>query len=160
VDEAVARIEPLTKADVTSVVDLAVRVLGVNAGDRGEQFAADIAGGRRQMFVAKASGRVVAYGRVLELGADEAGPGAPAGCYLGGVLGEPAWRGRGIATALTQAVAPRPEMIIAMIEVNAARGGRTLHNHAAHCLFVRDGLVTEWWMVEALPAESDAFWSS
>jgi hypothetical protein len=30
----------------------------------------------------------------------------------------------------------------------------------AHCLFVRDGLVAEWWMVEALPAESDAFWSS
>ena len=61
---------------------------------------------------------------------------------------------------ITQAVAPRPGMVIAMIEVNAARGGRTLHNHAAHCLFVRDGLVTEWWMVEALPAESDAFWSS
>ena len=62
--------------------------------------------------------------------------------------------------AVTQAVTPRPEMIIAMIEVNAARGGRTLHNHAAHCLFVRDGLVAEWWMVEALPAESEAFWSS
>jgi hypothetical protein len=31
---------------------------------------------------------------------------------------------------------------------------------AAHCLFVRDGLVTEWWMAEALPAESDACWSS
>jgi hypothetical protein len=62
--------------------------------------------------------------------------------------------------AVTQAVAPRPEMVIAMVEVNASRGGRTLHNHAAHCLFVRDGLVAEWWMVEALPAESEAFWSS
>jgi SnoaL-like domain len=62
--------------------------------------------------------------------------------------------------AITQAVAPRPEMVIAMVEVNAARGGRTLHNHAAHCLFFRDGLIAEWWMVEALPAESDAFWSS
>jgi len=61
--------------------------------------------------------------------------------------------------AATQAVAPRPEMVIAMVEVNASRGGRTLHNHAAHCLFVRDGLVAEWWMVEALPAESEAFWS-
>jgi hypothetical protein len=47
-------------------------------------------------------------------------------------------------------------MVIAMVEVNASRGGRTLHNHAAHCLFVRDGLVAEWWMVEALPAESEA----
>jgi hypothetical protein len=62
--------------------------------------------------------------------------------------------------AITQLVLPRPEMVLAMVEVNAARGGRTLHNHAAHCLFVRDGLVAEWWMVEALPAESDAFWSS
>jgi ketosteroid isomerase-like protein len=61
---------------------------------------------------------------------------------------------------VTQTVVPRPEMVIAMVEVNAARGGRTLHNHAAHVLFVRDGLVAEWWMVEALPAESDAFWSS
>ena len=61
---------------------------------------------------------------------------------------------------ITQVVVPRPEMVIAMVEVDAARGGRTLHNHAAHCLFVRDGLVAEWWMVEALPAESDAFWSS
>ena len=62
--------------------------------------------------------------------------------------------------AVTQAVAPRPGMVMAMVEVNAARGGRTLRNHAAHCLFIRDGLVAEWWMVEALPAESDAFWSS
>jgi ketosteroid isomerase-like protein len=61
---------------------------------------------------------------------------------------------------VTQTIAPRPEMVIAMVEVNAARRGRTLHNHAAHLLFVRDGLVAEWWMVEALPAESDAFWSS
>ena len=61
---------------------------------------------------------------------------------------------------ITQAVAPRPDMVMVMVEVRARRGGRTLHNHAAHCLFVRDGLVHEWWMVEALPAESDAFWSS
>jgi hypothetical protein len=61
---------------------------------------------------------------------------------------------------VTQTVSPRPEMVIAMVEVKASRRGRTLHNHAAHCLFIRDGLVTEWWMVEALPAESEAFWSS
>jgi hypothetical protein len=62
--------------------------------------------------------------------------------------------------AITQTISPRPGMVIAMVEVNAARGGRTLHNHAAHCLFLRDGLIAEWWMVEALPAESEAFWSS
>ena len=51
----------------------------------------------------KASGQVVAYARVIELATDEAAPGAAAGYYLGGVLVDPAWRGRGIATALTRA---------------------------------------------------------
>jgi ketosteroid isomerase-like protein len=62
-------------------------------------------------------------------------------------------------TEVTEAVTIRPDLVMIMVEVHAARGGRTLHNHAAHLLFVRDGRVAEWWMVEALPAESDAFWS-
>jgi ribosomal protein S18 acetylase RimI-like enzyme len=97
------RIEPLTQADVASAVELAVRVLRVRPGDRGEQFAADITDELRQMFVAKTNSQVVGYGRVIELAADEAGPGTPAGCYLSGVLVDPAWRGQGIATALTRA---------------------------------------------------------
>jgi ribosomal protein S18 acetylase RimI-like enzyme len=52
------------------------------------------------MFIAKANGQVVAYGRVAELAADEAG--TPAGYYLSGVLVEPALRRRGIALALTR----------------------------------------------------------
>jgi len=126
------RIEPLTKADVAATVDLAVRVLRVKAGDRGEQFAADITSERRQMFVAKANGRVVAYGRVLDLAAEEAGPGTPAGCYLGGVLVEPAWRGRGIATALTRA---RLRWAFArtgtVFYVTGADNAASLHLHAA-----------------------------
>ena len=98
-----ARIEPLTTADVAPAVELAARVLGVKPGDRGEQFAADIACEHRHMFVAKARGQIVGYGRVIQLGADEAGPGTPAWYYLSGVLVERAWRGRGIATALTMA---------------------------------------------------------
>ena len=61
---------------------------------------------------------------------------------------------------VTQSVSVRPELAMVMVEVHAARRGRTLHNHAAHSLFVRDARVHEWWMVEALPAESDAFWST
>ena len=126
------RIEPLTAADVAAAVELAVRVLRVKPGDRGEQFAADIAGEQRQMFVAKATGRVVAYGRVIELAADEAGPGTPAGYYLSGVLVEPAWRGRGIATALTQA---RLRWAFArtgtVFYVTGADNAASLHLHAA-----------------------------
>jgi len=40
---------------------------------------------------------------VAELAADEAAPGTPAGCYLSGVLVDPAWRRHGIGTALTWA---------------------------------------------------------
>ena len=39
------------------------------------------------------------------------------------------------------------------------RRGRTLHNHAAFLARVRQGRVTELWMVDALPADSDEFWS-
>ena len=62
-----------------------MRVLRVKPGDLGEQFASDITDDLRHMFVAKASGQVVAYGRVVELAADEAEPGTPADCYLSGV---------------------------------------------------------------------------
>lgn len=103
VSEVTARLESLTEADVASAVELAMRVLRVKPGDREEQFAADITGEQRQMFIAKANGQVVAYGRILELAVGDAGPGTPAGYYLSGVLVDPAWRGRGIATALTRA---------------------------------------------------------
>lgn len=52
-----------------------------------------------------------------------------------------------------------PGQVLAMVEVHANRDGRTLHNFAAHLLRLADDQVTEWWMVEAKPAESDAFWS-
>jgi ribosomal protein S18 acetylase RimI-like enzyme len=132
VPEVTARIESLTKADAASAVELAARVLRVKPGDRGEQFAADITGERRQMFVAKAKGQLVAYGRVLDLAAEEAGPGTPAGYYLGGVLVDPAWRGRGIATALTRA---RLRWAFArtgtVFYVSGADNVASLHLHAA-----------------------------
>jgi aminoglycoside 6'-N-acetyltransferase I len=126
------RIEPLPQADVASAVALAVRVLRVKPGDLGEQFASDITDELRQMFVAKADGRVVGYGRVIELAADEAGPGTPAGCYLSGVLVDPVWRGRGIAMGLTRA---RLRWAFARTDtvfyVAGADNAASLHLHAA-----------------------------
>lgn len=46
----------------------------------------------------------------------------------------------------------------AMVEVQAERGGRRLHNFAAHLLRLEDGLIAEWWMADAKPEESDEFW--
>jgi len=132
VPEVAVRIEPLTKADVAAAVELAARVLRVEPGDRAEQFAADITGQHRQMFVAKASDHVVAYGRILQLAAEEAGPGTPAGYYLSGVLVDPAWRGRGIATALTVArlrwAFTRTDTVF---YVTGADNTASLHLHAA-----------------------------
>jgi ribosomal protein S18 acetylase RimI-like enzyme len=130
--EDAARIESLTMADVASAVELATRVLRVKQGDRREQFASDISADSRQMFVAKANGHVIAYGRVAELAAGEAAPGTPAGCYLSGVLVDPAWRRRGIATALTQA---RLRWVFARTDevfyVTGADNVASLHLHSA-----------------------------
>jgi aminoglycoside 6'-N-acetyltransferase I len=126
------QIEPLTEADVSSAVQFAVRVLRVKPGDLGEQFASDITDDRRQTFVAKANGQVVAYGRVIELAAGEAGPGTPAGLYLSGVLVDPAWRHRGIAAELTRA---RLRWAFARTDtvfyVTGADNTASLHLHAA-----------------------------
>jgi ketosteroid isomerase-like protein len=64
------------------------------------------------------------------------------------------------SVSITQMVAPAPGQVMAMVEVRAARNDLRLHNHAAHLLTLDNGRVSEWWMVEALPAESDAFWGS
>jgi len=60
---------------------------------------------------------------------------------------------------VTQLAETRPDQVMVMVEVHAARGGRTLHNFATHLFNFEGGLIAEWWMVEALPAASDAFWS-
>lgn len=51
------------------------------------------------------------------------------------------------------------DQALAMVEVNARRGDRRLQNFAAYLLRVHEGRITELRMVDAKPAESDAFWS-
>jgi ribosomal protein S18 acetylase RimI-like enzyme len=84
------------------------------------------------MFVAKANGQVIGYGRVAELAVGKAAPGTPAGCYLSGVLVEPIWRRRGIATALTRA---RLRWVFDRTDeafyVTGADNSAALHLHAA-----------------------------
>jgi ketosteroid isomerase-like protein len=61
---------------------------------------------------------------------------------------------------LTQSpVAFDEHLILLMVEIRAERGGRQLHNFAAHLLRVEEDRVTEWRMADAKPAESDQFWS-
>jgi ketosteroid isomerase-like protein len=52
-----------------------------------------------------------------------------------------------------------PGRVLVMVEVHAQRGRSVLHNFSGQLATVTDGKLSELWMVEALPAESDAFWS-
>ncbi|CAM3584452.1 nuclear transport factor 2 family protein [Smaragdicoccus niigatensis] len=61
--------------------------------------------------------------------------------------------------ALTQdPVTIGSELVLMMVEVRASRSGRTLLNFAAIVVRVVDSVITEWWMADAKPAESDRFW--
>ena len=51
------------------------------------------------------------------------------------------------------------DRVLVMVEIHAQRGGKSLHNFAAHLLTVAGGEITEWRMVDAKPAESDRFWT-
>ena len=61
---------------------------------------------------------------------------------------------------LPNVVEIEPGRILAMVEVHAARHGQTLHNFSGQLATVRDGAISELWMVDALPEESDRFWAT
>jgi len=50
--------------------------------------------------------------------------------------------------------------VLAMVEVHASRRGKSLHNFSAQLARVAGDRLAELWMVEAEPAESEAFWTS
>jgi ketosteroid isomerase-like protein len=51
------------------------------------------------------------------------------------------------------------DQALIMTQVRACRGEETLQNFAAHLLRVAEGKIVEMYMVDAKPAESDAFWT-
>ncbi len=57
-------------------------------------------------------------------------------------------------------VAIPPDGVLAMIEVHAHRSGQSLHNFSGQLGRFTNGRLRELWMVEALPARSDEFWST
>lgn len=67
--------------------------------------------------------------------------------------------GADLSLRVTQSVMVAPDQALTMVEVRARRGDRDLHNFAAFLSRVRDGQIAELWMVDALPAYSDEFWS-
>ena len=60
----------------------------------------------------------------------------------------------------TQIAPVSSDQVMVMVEIRAKRKGRTLHNFAAFLMSVSESQITRIWMVEALPAESDAFWAA
>ena len=72
------------------------------------------------------------------------------------LAGSPDLRAAGGSARLTQVVDVDADRTLAMVEIRAERGGRTLHNFAGFLVVVRDDLIAELWMVDAKPAESDA----
>ncbi len=60
---------------------------------------------------------------------------------------------------ITQILPVDEEHVLTMIEIRAERGDNELHNFAAFLAQVSNGTVTKLWMVDALPAYSDEFWS-
>jgi ketosteroid isomerase-like protein len=63
-----------------------------------------------------------------------------------------------LTVGVTQSVTVAPDQALTMVEIQADRGGKRLHNFSAFLATVTDGQVVELWMVEALPASSDEFW--
>jgi ketosteroid isomerase-like protein len=71
----------------------------------------------------------------------------------------PSLEGAEARVEVVQVVPIDADRMLTMIEVHAARKGRTLHNFAAFLTRVEDDRIAELWMVDAKPAESDAFWA-
>lgn len=66
----------------------------------------------------------------------------------------------GLKVDITQVFEVEPGRVMVMVEIQAERKGRELHNFAAFLMDVRGGQITTMRMVEARPAYSDLFWKA
>ena len=96
---------------------------------------------------------LVAYVTNAEAGVDRVD--GPDG-YLGRL---PSLDGAELHIEVTQSVEVAPDQALTMVRIEAERDGRTLRNFAGFLTRSLEGRLTEIWMVDALPAYSDEFWS-
>lgn len=59
---------------------------------------------------------------------------------------------------VTQILTTKPNQVLVMVEVKAKQDEKVLHNFATFLVNFKDDKIAEMWMVEALPAYSNAFW--
>ncbi len=61
---------------------------------------------------------------------------------------------------VTQIAEISDDDVMFMVRIDASGNGKELHNFAAILLRLRDGMMAEYRMVEALPAYSEEFWAA
>jgi ribosomal protein S18 acetylase RimI-like enzyme len=94
-----------TAQDVESCVALAELVSDGSSVDWAELFRHNIEHRDRYLVVARAGGELIGYGRTAWFEPGPAAPSnaAPAGYYLTGLVVDPSWRRRGVASAIISA---------------------------------------------------------
>jgi len=116
-----------------------------------DAFAANDLHAMRALLAPGFSGHITtADGGTREVGAD---------AYVEGVA-EMDVPSANLQLSVNDVTAIDADSVMLMVEVHAERRGRRLHNFSGQLVRVRDGVVVELWMVDALPAESDEFWAS
>lgn len=63
-----------------------------------------------------------------------------------------------IKLTVPQIITINTGQVMLMVSVKVTRGEESMHNHAAYLLMVIDHQITELWMVDALPTQSNSFW--
>jgi ribosomal protein S18 acetylase RimI-like enzyme len=94
-----------TAQDVAGCVALAALVADGTSDQWAALFGREIGRSDRYLAVARTGDELVAYGRTAWFEPDPEAPAnaAPAGYYLIGLVVDPSWRRRGVASAVTQA---------------------------------------------------------